>query len=103
MDPQPNRRNKIVTLSLIFGAQLFAYMIRYALSIVAPTLMTLYHLSPQTMRYILSGWNWSDKPGLPIFGPVVDGCGAWVVMRACSWVRAVSTMARPVARAATSL
>src|SRR5437899_7118068 len=103
MDPQPNRRNKIVTLSLIFGAQLFAYMIRYALSIVAPTLMTLYHLSPQTMGYILSGWNWSYTAGLPILGPVVDRFGAWVVMGAGSLVWGVSTIALPLASAATSL
>src|SRR5437899_6436146 len=103
MDPQPNRRNKIVTLSLIFGAQLFAYMIRYALSIVAPTLMTLYHLSPQTMGYILSGWNWSYTAGLPILGPLVDRFGAWVVMGAGSLVWGISTIALPLASAATSL
>src|SRR2546427_6503245 len=103
MDPQQNRRNKIITLSLIFGAQLFAYMIRYALSIVAPTLMTLYHLSPQTMGYILSGWNWSYTAGLPILGTVVDRFGAWVVMGTGCLVWGVSTIALPLASAAASL
>ncbi|PYU20448.1 MAG: hypothetical protein DMG30_21100 [Acidobacteria bacterium] len=103
MDPTQTRRNKIITVSLLFGAQLFAYMIRYALSIVAPTLMTLYHLSPQTMGYILSGWNWSYTAGLPILGPVVDRFGAWVVMGAGSLVWGVSTIALPLASAATSL
>jgi len=103
MDPTQNRRNKVITVSLLFGAQLFAYMIRYALSIVAPTLMTLYHLSPQTMGYILSGWNWSYTAGLPILGPVVDRFGAWVVMGAGSLVWGVSTIALPLASAATSL
>lgn len=38
--------NKFITASLVFGAQFFAYAIRYTLNIVAPALMTLYHLSP---------------------------------------------------------
>src|SRR5207245_8934390 len=96
MDPHPNRRNKIVTLSLIFGAQLFAYMIRYALSIVAPTLMTLYHLSPQTMGYILYGWNWSYTAGLQFLWPVVDRFGAWVVMGLGSLCLGVSCLSLPL-------
>src|SRR5437879_12367505 len=102
MDPQQNRRNKIITLSLIFGAQLFSYMIRYALSIVAPTLMTVYHLSPQTTGYILSGWNWSYTAGLPILGPVVDRFGASIVMGLGSIGWGASTIALPTARRATS-
>jgi len=46
MNPQQDRADKILTVILLFGAQFFSYMIRYALSIVAPALMTLYHLSP---------------------------------------------------------
>jgi len=103
MNQQEDRVNKITTVSLLFGAQLFSYMIRYALSIVAPTLMTLYHLSPQTMGYILSGWNWSYTAGLPILGPVVDRFGAWIVMGLGSIVWGVSTIALPIASAATSL
>ena len=38
MNQREDRVNKITTVSLLFGAQLFSYMIRYALSIVAPTL-----------------------------------------------------------------
>src|SRR5579864_8845214 len=103
MNQHEDRVNKITTVSLLFGAQLFSYMIRYALSIVAPTLMTLYHLSPQTMGYILSGWNWSYTAGLPILGPVVDRFGAWIVMGLGSIVWGVSTIALPLASAATSL
>jgi ACS family D-galactonate transporter-like MFS transporter len=103
MNPQQDRSNKIITVSLLFGCQLFAYMIRYALSIVAPTLMKEYHLSPETMGYILSGWNWSYTAGLPILGPVVDRFGAWIVMGAGSLVWSVSTIALPLASAATSL
>jgi MFS family permease len=78
-------------------------MIRYTLSIVAPTLMTLYHLSPQTMGYILSGWNWSYTAGLLFVGPAVDRFGAWIVMGSGSVVWGVSTIALPVATTATSL
>lgn len=98
-----DRVNRIITVSLLFGAQLCSYMIRYTLSIVAPTLMTLYHLSPQTMGYILSGWNWSYTAGLVFVGPAVDRFGAWIVMGSGSVVWGVSTIALPVATTATSL
>jgi len=103
VDPPQNRRDKIITVSLLFGTQLFAYMVRYALSIVAPTLMSAYHLSAQTMGYILSGWNWSYTAALPILGPVVDRFGAWIVMGSGSLVWGASTIALPLASAATSL
>lgn len=32
MNREQDRSNKIITVSLLFGCQLFAYMIRYALS-----------------------------------------------------------------------
>lgn len=98
-----DRVNRIITVSLLFGAQLCSYMIRYTLSIVAPTLMTLYHLSPQTMGYILSGWNWSYTAGLLFVGPAVDRFGAWIVMGSGSVVWGVSTIVLPVATTATSL
>lgn len=98
-----DRVNRIITVGLLFGAQLCSYMIRYTLSIVAPTLMTLYHLSPQTMGYILSGWNWSYTAGLLFVGPAVDRFGAWIVMGSGSVVWGVSTIALPVATTATSL
>ena len=103
MNRQEERASKIITASLLFGAQFFSYTIRYALSIVAPTLMTLYHLSPQTMGYILSGWNWSYTAGLVFVGPVVDRFGAWIVMGAGSVVWGVSTIALPLAGTAVSL
>jgi len=102
MNPRDDRVKKSITVGLLFGAQLFSYMIRYALSIVAPTLMNLYHLSPKTMGYILSGWNWSYTVGLPILGPVVDRFGAWIVLGLGSVVWGVSAIALPVASGATA-
>ena len=103
MNQHRGRVNKIVTVSLLFGAQLFAYMIRYALGVVAPTLMKQYHLSAQAMGYILSGWNWSYTASLPILGWIVDRFGAWIVMGLGSVVWATSTIALPVASVGASL
>jgi len=101
---QPRRSaNRIITLSLLFGAQLFSYMIRYALSVTAPTLMQVYHLSPQEMGYVLSGWNWAYTVGVPILGPLVDRFGAWIVMGSGSVVWGLSTIALPLASTAASL
>jgi MFS transporter, ACS family, D-galactonate transporter len=100
---QEYRRNKIITISLLFGAQFFSYMIRYALGVVAPALMALYHLSPQTLGYILSGWNWSYTAALPLAGLVVDRFGAWMVMGLGSLVWGISTLVLPLASTATSL
>ncbi len=103
MNPQPDRPNKIIVVALLFGAQFFSYTIRYALSIVAPALMAIYHLSPQTMGYILSGWNWSYTAGLLFVGPVVDRFGPWIVMGVGSVVWGASTIALPLAGTAASL
>ncbi len=103
MNQDSDRLEKTTTLGLLFGAQFFGYVIRYALSVVAPALMSLYHLSPQTMGYILSGWNWSYTVGLPVLGPVVDRFGAWLVLGWGSVVWGISTIALPLASAATSL
>jgi MFS family permease len=103
MPSESDRANKIATVGLLFAAQLFSYMIRYALSIVAPALMTLYHLSPQTMGYILSGWNWSYLAGLPVLAPLVDRFGPWLVLGSGSVVWGVSTIALGLGGTATSL
>jgi MFS family permease len=77
-DRSRERSTKIVTAGLLFGTQLFSYMIRFVFGVVAPTLMAPYHLSPKTMGYILSGWNWSYAAGLPLIGIVVDRFGPYI-------------------------
>lgn len=94
---------KAITLSLLFGTQMFSYGIRFVLSIVAPTLMKLYHLTPKTMGYILSGWNWTYTAGLPFVGPLVDRLGPWMVMGAGSVIWGLSTIALPLASTAAML
>jgi ACS family hexuronate transporter-like MFS transporter len=95
MNQDKERTNKIVTVGLLFGTQLFSFMIRFAFGVVAPTLMALYHLSPKTMGYILSGWNWSYAGGLLFIGSVVDRFGPYIVMGLGSLVWAISTIALP--------
>jgi MFS transporter, ACS family, D-galactonate transporter len=103
MNQDSSRSKKAITLSLLFGTQLFSYMIRFVLSIVAPTLMKLYHLTPKTMGYILSGWNWTYTAGLPFVGPLVDRVGPWMVMGVGSVVWGLSTIALPLASTAATL
>ena len=99
----PGRANKVITVSLLWGCQAFSFLIRYALGVAAPTLMSLHEISPKTMGYILSGWNWSYTGALLFIGPLVDRFGPWIVMGIGSVVWGLSTVALPIAGAAASL
>src|SRR5712692_595679 len=103
MKNDKERRNKIITAGLLFGTQLFSFMIRFAFGVAAPTLMALYHLSPKAMGYILSGWNWSYTAGLPFMGLIVDRFGAYIVLGLGSLVWGVSTFALPISASVLSL
>ena len=103
MSHHPQQREKVVTAGFLWGAMVASYMIRYALGIVAPTLMSLYNLSPATMGYILSGWNWSYTGALAFVGPVIDRFGPWIVMGTGSVIWGLSTVALPLAGGAVSL
>lgn len=46
-------------VSLFWGVQVITDVIRVSLAVVAPTLMTVYGISPGTMGIILSGWQWT--------------------------------------------
>jgi sugar phosphate permease len=97
MTPDRGRFNKAVSLSLLWGAQFSSYFIRYSLSVAAPTLMALYNISPQTMGYILSGWQWSYAGSQLLIGPVLDRWGVWIVMGAGSALWGAATAALPFA------
>jgi len=103
MNDSRTRSEKILTVGFYWAAWLFAYAIRYALGIVAPILMQVYHISPKTMGYILSGWNWSYTAGILAMGPLVDRFGAWIVTGAGSVVWGLSTVALPLAGDPSSL
>lgn len=95
--------NKTVSLSLLWGAQFSCYAIRFALGVVAPTLMKLYHISPKAMGYILSGWNWAYTASQLFVGPLVDRFGAWIVMGIGSGIWGITTVALPIASTVVSL
>jgi ACS family D-galactonate transporter-like MFS transporter len=97
------RATRALTISFYFVAWLFAYAIRYALGIVAPTLMKAYHIPPQEMGFILSGWTWSYTAGMLLMGPLVDRFGAWIVTAVGSVVWGVSTLAVPLTQGPSSL
>ncbi len=97
MDQEIIRGNKLITVGFLTGAQVIIFMIRFALPIAAPTLMTLYGIDPKTMGYILSGWNWSYTSVLLFAGPVVDWIGPWLAMGLGSIVWGLSTLALPLA------
>jgi MFS family permease len=97
MNPSRKRPGKLLTVGFYWAAWLSSYAIRYALGIVAPVLMKLYHIPPQKMGYILSGWNWSYTGGVLAMGPLVDRFGAWIVTGAGSAVWGLATIALPLA------
>lgn len=103
MNQDTDRTKKIVTVSLLWGAMLFSYMIRLALGVAAPTLMKVYHIKPDVMGYVLSGWNWSYTAGLLFVGPLIDRLGAWIVMGTGALIWSISTIALPIAAGAASL
>lgn len=103
MNDSRTRSEKILTVAFYWAAWLFAYAIRYALGIVAPILMQVYHIPPKTMGYILSGWNWSYTAGILAMGPLVDRFGAWIVTGAGSVVWGLATVSLPLAGDPSSL
>jgi ACS family D-galactonate transporter-like MFS transporter len=84
-------------VSLFWGVQVITDVIRVSLAVVAPTLMTLYGISPGTMGLVLSGWQWTYVGFLPLAGPIVDRFGAWMVLGVGSGVWGLATLALPLA------
>jgi MFS family permease len=82
---------------------MMSFMIRQALGIVAPVLMTTYHISPQTMGHILAGFNWTNTGVMLFSGVIVDRVGPWLSMGIGSGISGLSTFALPVATTAGSL
>jgi MFS transporter, ACS family, D-galactonate transporter len=103
MNDGRTRSGKFLTVGFYWAAWLCSYAIRYALGIVAPILMQVYHIPPKTMGYILSGWNWSYTAGVLAMGPLVDRFGAWIVTGAGAVVWSLSTVALPLAGDPSSL
>ncbi len=58
-DSKERGSKKWGVVGLCFGALGMSSVIRISLGIAAPTLMKEYDISPATMGYVLSGWNWA--------------------------------------------
>jgi MFS family permease len=103
MAPTRDRSGKLLIVGFYWAVWLFAYAIRYALGVAAPTLMKVYHISPETMGYILSGWNWAYTGGMLMMGPLVDWFGSWIVTGVGSVLWGLATFALPLVSQPTSL
>ena len=103
MDSGKDRFRKALVVVLLWSAMLWSFIIRYALGVVAPTLMSKYHISPKTMGYILSGWNWTNTAPQLIIGPIIDRFGVWISFGVGSGIWTLSTIALPIATTALSL
>lgn len=103
MSPDKDRSYKLIAMSLIWLIWLSSFVIRFALGVVAPTLMQLYNIPPKTMGYVLSGWNWTYTASLWVVGPAVDFFGAWIVLGGASVIWGLATFALPIATTATGL
>ncbi len=103
MPSSSGRSEKLLTVAFYWAMWLFAYAIRYVLGVAAPLLMQVYHITPQTMGYILSGWNWSYTGGMLVMGPLVDRFGAWIVTGAGSALWGLATLALPFVSQPASL
>jgi len=87
-------------LGLFGGMGFVTTLVRIAMAIVAPTLMGLYDISPQTMGWILSGYSWTYMGSLLFIGPIVDRFGPWLVVGIGSGVWGMATLALPLASTA---
>ncbi|MCH7804828.1 MAG: MFS transporter [Acidobacteria bacterium] len=90
-------------VGLCFGALAMSSVVRISLGIAAPTLMKEFDISPVTMGYVLSGWNWAYTACQLIIGPVVDRFGSWIVLGLGAGVWSLSTIALPLATTALAL
>ncbi|MEE8349122.1 MAG: MFS transporter [Acidobacteriota bacterium] len=99
-NPKTEGRIKWLVVALCWGALTMASVIRMALSMVAPTLMKDYDISPETMGIVLSGWNWAYTACQLIVGPLVDRFGSWMVLGLGASVWSLSTIAFPLAATA---
>ncbi len=91
---------KWTVVGLVGGMAFVTDLARIAMGIAAPTLMELYDISPQTMGFILSGWNWAYTGSLLFIGPIVDRFGPWLVVGVGAGFWGMATLALPLASTA---
>jgi len=87
---------KWMVVALLWGSHFITFVIRISLGIVAPTLISLYGISPTTMGLILSGYSWFYMASLLPIGFLVDRFGPFLVMGYGSLVWGLATIAFPL-------
>ncbi len=84
-------------VGLLGGVAFVTDLVRISMGIVAPTLMELYDISPETMGLILSGWNWAYTGSLLFVGPIIDRFGPLLVVGMGAGFWGLATLALPLA------
>jgi MFS family permease len=102
-DSKGRDQKKWGVVGLSFAALGMSSVIRISLGVAAPTLMEEYDISPASMGYVLSGWNWAYTACQLIIGPVVDRFGSYIVLGLGASVWSLSTIALPLAATALGL
>jgi len=90
-------------VALCWGALVFTSMIRVSLGVAAPFIMEEFDIPPETMGWILSGWNWAYTACQLFVGPLVDRFGPWIVLGLGSGLWSLSTILLPLAGGAVAL
>ena len=99
MDSSSLAYKKWVVVALLWGSHVITFIIRISLGVVAPTLITLYGISPTAMGLILSGYSWFYMASLLPIGFLVDRFGPFMVMGLGSIVWGLATIAFPLVTA----
>ena len=99
MDSSSLAYKKWMVVALLWGSQAITFIIRISLAVVAPTLITLYGISPTAMGFILSGYSWFYMACLLPMGFLSDRFGPFLVMGMGSIVWGSATIAFPLVTA----
>jgi len=99
MDSSSLAYKKWMVVALLWGSHVITFVIRISLGVVAPTLITLYGISPTSMGLILSGYSWFYMACLLPIGFIVDRFGSFLVMGIGSLVWGLATIAFPLVTA----
>ena len=67
-------------MALLWGSHFITFVIRISLGVVAPTLISMYGISPTAMGLILSGYSWFYMASLLPIGFLVGRFGPFLVM-----------------------
>jgi MFS family permease len=96
MDSSSLAYKKWMVVALLWGSHVITFVIRISLGVVAPTLISLYGISPTSMGLILSGYSWFYMACLLPIGFIADRFGPFLVMGMGSLLWGLATIAFPL-------